>query len=67
MNINVLLTCASHIILDSKGVFMLSNSDTVIVRDMYSHYKIKQVFASKQSNAKASGRGKIAEILILHY
>ena len=50
-----------------KEFFMLSNSDTVIVRDMYSHYKIKQVFASKQSNAKASGRGKIAELLILNY
>ena len=50
--------------LDSMGVkFMLSNSDTKLVNELYSNYEIKKVFASRAVNANADGRGKITEVL----
>lgn len=54
--------------LDSMGVkFMLSNSDTKLVNNLYANYKIKKVFASRQINANADGRGKITEVLVRNY
>ncbi len=54
--------------LDSMSVkFMLSNSDTKLVNELYSNYKIKKVFASRQINANADGRGKITEVLVRNY
>ena len=54
--------------LDNKGVkFMLSNSDTKLVNELYANYDIKKVFASRQINANANGRGKIAEVLVRNY
>ena len=54
--------------LDSMGVkFMLSNSDTKLVNDLYANYEIKKVFASRQINANADGRGKITEVLVRNY
>lgn len=54
--------------LDSMGVkFMLSNSDTKLVNNLYANYKIKKVFASRQINANADGRGKITEVLVKNY
>ena len=54
--------------LDSMGVmFMLSNSDTKFVNELYSNYKIKKVFASRAVNANAEGRGKITEVLVRNY
>lgn len=54
--------------LDSMGVkFMLSNSDTKLVNELYANYKIKKVFASRQINANADGRGKISEVLVRNY
>lgn len=54
--------------LDSMGVkFMLSNSDTKLVNDLYENYEIKKVFASRQINANADGRGKITEVLVKNY
>ena len=54
--------------LDSLGVkFMLSNSDTKLVNDLYANYEIKKVFASRQINANADGRGKITEVLVKNY
>ena len=54
--------------LDSMGVkFMLSNSDTQLVNELYANYEIKKVFASRQINANASGRGKITEVLVRNY
>ena len=51
--------------LDSMGVmFMLSNSDTKFVNELYSNYEIKKVFASRAVNANAEGRGKITEVLV---
>ena len=54
--------------LDSMGVkFMLSNSDTKLVNELYSNYEIKKVFASRAVNANADGRGKITEVLVRNY
>lgn len=54
--------------LDSMGVkFMLSNSDTKLVNELYANYEIKKVFASRQINANADGRGKITEALVRNY
>ncbi len=54
--------------LDNKGVmFMLSNSDTKFVNELYENYEIKKVFASRAVNANASGRGKITEVLVRNY
>ena len=54
--------------LDSKGVkFLLSNSDTAIINELYANYEVKKVFASRQINANAKGRGKITEILVRNY
>ena len=54
--------------LDTMGVnFLLSNSDTKLVNDLYENYNIKKVFASRQINANADGRGKITEVLVRNY
>ncbi len=54
--------------LDSMGVkFLLSNSDTKLVNELYENYNIKKVFASRQINANADGRGKITEVLMRNY
>lgn len=54
--------------LDSMGVkFMLSNSDTKLVNELYANYEVKKVFASRQINANADGRGKITEVLVRNY
>ncbi len=54
--------------LTSKEVlFMLSNSDTPIINDLYKNYEIKKIFASRAINSKSNGRGKITEILVKNY
>ncbi len=54
--------------LNERGVyFLLSNSDVPIINDLYSHYKIKKVFASRAINANVQGRGKITEVLVRNY
>lgn len=54
--------------LDSMGAkFMLSNSDTKFVNELYENYNIKKVFASRQINANPNGRGKITEVLVKNY
>lgn len=54
--------------LDSFGVkFLLSNSDTKLVNELYANYEIKKVFATRAINANADGRGKITEVLVRNY
>lgn len=54
--------------LDSRGVmFMLSNSDTKIINELYENYNIKKVFASRAINANGNGRGKITEVIVKNY
>ena len=54
--------------LNSKGIyFMLSNSDTKLVNELYENYNIKKVFASRAINSNSNGRGKITEVLVRNY
>lgn len=57
--------------LHNRGCFvMLSNSDTPFINEIYSNIKgVKnnKIFAGRSINAKASGRGKITEVLITNY
>jgi len=54
--------------LNDRGVmFMLSNSDTKFVNELYADYEIKKVFATRAVNANANGRGKITEVLVRNY
>lgn len=60
---------------DSKTAkIMLSNSDPKnldendnFFDDLYSSFNIKRVYAKRAINSKASGRGKITELLITNY
>lgn len=54
--------------LSDKGVhFMLSNSCTTMVKDLYKEYNVKVVRANRAINCKADGRGKIDELVIMNY
>lgn len=54
--------------IDSIGAyFMLSNSYTDYIRELYKEYEIKTVMANRAINCKATGRGKIKEIVVLNY
>ena len=54
--------------LDNKGVkFLLSNSDTKLINELYKNYNIKKVFATRAINANADSRGKITEVLVRNY
>lgn len=58
--------------LHKRGCYvMLSNSDTPFIQKIYSELKpeikIKKVQAGRNINSKASGRGKVSELVILNY
>ncbi|MFA7436495.1 MAG: DNA adenine methylase [Bacilli bacterium] len=54
--------------LNEKGVkFLLSNSDTKFIRELYSDYNIDVVFARRSINSKGEKRGEIPELLISNY
>lgn len=54
--------------LDKKGCYvMLSNSYTPFIEDIYKKYHQETVMANRFINCKASGRGKIKELLIFNY
>ena len=57
--------------LHKKGCFvMLSNSDTPFINDLYSGLDgitINRITAGRAINSKASGRGKITEVLVTNY
>lgn len=54
--------------LTNKGVyFLLSNSDTTTINELYSKYNIQKIFANRTINSKSSKRGKITELLIKNY
>jgi DNA adenine methylase len=54
--------------LDSRGcLLLLSNSDTPLIRDLYSNFSIKEVNASRAINSKASRRKGHRELLISNY
>lgn len=49
------------------GYFMLSNSDTEFVRELYKGYHIETISASRSVSCKAHQRGKENELLIRNY
>lgn len=54
--------------IDAKGgYFMVSNSDTPFVRELYNGYAIEVVSASRMVSCKANQRGKENELLIRNY
>jgi DNA adenine methylase len=54
--------------LDAMGVkFMVSNSATPYIMDVYSNYKIKVVKANRAINSNGAKRGEVNEILIRNY
>jgi DNA adenine methylase len=51
--------------LKSRGVdVLLSNSSAGAVFELYDQFEIDEVYANRAINSKASGRGKVAEVLI---
>lgn len=54
--------------IDAIGAkFMLSNSDTPLVRELYAAYHIEEVKAARAINSKATARGKITELVVRNY
>lgn len=54
--------------LTERGIkFMLSNSDTEFIRELYSAYNITQVQAKRAVNSVASKRGNVNEVVIRNY
>jgi len=54
--------------LDKKGVqFMVSNSFTHVVLGAFKNFKTELIKANRAINSKASGRGKITELIITNY
>lgn len=48
-----------------RGAFvMLSNSDTPYVRELYADFQIETASCGRAINSKASGRGKVNEVII---
>lgn len=47
--------------------FMVSNSHTPLILDLYKDYQLIPVEANRAINCKASGRGKIKELVIRNY
>ena len=54
--------------LNKKGVkFLLSNSSTDFIKDLYKDYTIEIVNAKRTINSKAEKRGEVEEVLIRNY
>jgi len=54
--------------LTDRGVLvMLSNSDAPAVRALYAKYRIDVVTASRSINSRATGRGKVREVVVRNY
>jgi DNA adenine methylase len=61
----LLVTCLK---LHQKGVkWMLSNSNTNIIQELYRGFKVETVEASRAINSKAEKRGPILELIIRNY
>ena len=54
--------------LHKKGVkFLLSNSATDFIKDLYHNYRIEVIQAKRAINSKADRRGAIEEVLVMNY
>jgi len=52
---------------EKGGYFMLSNSDTDLVQELYKEYNKEKVLASRSVTCKANGRNKEYELIIRNY
>lgn len=54
--------------LNAKGIkFLLSNSATDFILDLYKEYKIEKISAKRVINSNANNRGNVDEVLIRNY
>lgn len=54
--------------IDAIGAkFILSNSAAPLIYELYQEYQIVEVQASRAVNSKASGRGKVTELIVRNY
>lgn len=54
--------------LDRKGcLVMLSNSDTLFIRELYKGYDVQVVYAKRAVNCRADKRGPVSELVIRNY
>jgi len=54
--------------LNEKGIkFLLSNSATDFIKDLYKDYKIEIIKAKRAINSKADKRGEIDEVLVMNF
>ncbi|MDM7858087.1 DNA adenine methylase [Thiopseudomonas acetoxidans] len=54
--------------IDAIGAkFMLSNSAAPLIYKLYQDYEVIEVQASRAVNSKASGRGKVTELIVRNY
>lgn len=54
--------------LDWKGcLVMLSNSDTPFVRELYSGYDVRVVYARRAINSRPDRRDPVTELVIRNY
>lgn len=56
-----------HEIDKAGGQFMLSNSDTGLIRTLYGRYKLSEVEANRTVSCKANSRGKENELIITNF
>ena len=61
------LKCACDQLNNRNVKFMLSNSDTSFINDLYKNYKIIKVKAKRNINSKADKRSPINEVIIMNY
>lgn len=55
-------------LLNEQGVhFMLSNSNTDFIRDLYKDFHIEEIAVARNINCKGEGRAKIKELIIRNY
>jgi len=52
---------------DRKVKVMISNSDTLFIRDAYKDYNIYEIETNRSINSDASKRGKVKELVITNY
>lgn len=54
--------------LNENGVkWIQSNSNSLIIKDLYEGYNIKEVLAPRSVSAKGDGRGQVTEVIITNY
>jgi DNA adenine methylase len=54
--------------LSEKGVlFMLSNSSSMWIRELYDSFHVHSVSAARAINSKASQRGPVEELIVTNY